>query len=122
MELVGNEVFNVGSDEQNYTIKQVGEIVHQHVPSAELLVSEGDTDRRNYRVSFSKIRNQLDFAPHWTVEKGIEQVLEAIARGDIVDYREAKYSNVKFLSAEGTQRLSRSTWAHELLDEITTGS
>ncbi len=122
VELVGNEVFNVGSDEQNYTIKQVGEIVHQHVPSAELLVSENDVDRRNYRVSFSKIRNELDFTPQWKLEMGIQQVLEAIARGDIVDYREAKYSNVKFLSAEGTQRLSRSTWAHQMLDEITTGS
>jgi nucleoside-diphosphate-sugar epimerase len=123
LELVGKEVFNVGSDEQNYTIKQVGEIIHQHVPSAELLISETDTDRRNYRVSFSKIRNELNFVPQWTLILGIEQVLEAIARGEINDYREAKYSNVKFLSAEGTQRLSRSTsWANQLLDEITTNS
>ena len=50
---------------------------------------------------------------------GIQQVLEAIARGDIVDYRDAKYSNVKFLSMQGTERLSRSTWAHEMLKEIT---
>ena len=56
----------------------------------------------------------------WTLEQGIEQVLEAIARGDILDYREAKYSNVKFLSTQGTDRLSRSTWAHEMLKEITT--
>ena len=119
LELVGNEIFNVGSDEQNYTIKQVGEIVHQHVPGAELIVSDNDTDRRNYRVSFTKIRQQLNFTPKWTLELGIQQVLESIARGEIVDYREAKYSNVKFLSSEGTQRLSRSTWAHEMLNEIT---
>jgi dTDP-D-glucose 4,6-dehydratase len=85
-----------------------------------LLVDEKDTDRRNYKVSFAKIRNQLNFQPQWTLEQGIEQVLEAIARGDIVDYREAKYSNVKFLSTQGTERLSRSTWAHEMLKEITT--
>jgi nucleoside-diphosphate-sugar epimerase len=121
-ELVGDEIFNVGCDEQNYTIKQVGELVHQHVPGAELIVDSKDTDRRNYRVSFAKIRNILNFEPQWTLEQGIEQVLEAIARGDIVDYREAKYSNVKFLSTEGTMRLSRSTWAHEMLKEITTSS
>jgi len=50
---------------------------------------------------------------------GIQQVLEAIARGEIADYRDAKYSNVKFLSTQGTERLSRSTWAHEMLKEIT---
>ncbi len=119
LEIIGNEVFNVGCDEQNYTIRQVGEIVHDHVPGAELLIDEHDTDRRNYRVSFAKIYNQLTFQPQWTLERGIQQVLEAIARGEILDYRDAKYSNVKFLSTQGTEHLSRSTWAHELLKEIT---
>jgi nucleoside-diphosphate-sugar epimerase len=118
-ELVGKQIFNVGSDAQNYTIREVGEMVHQHVPGAQLLVDEKDTDRRNYRVSFAKIRNELNFEPHWTLELGIQQVLEAIARGDIIDYSEAKYSNVKFLSGQGNERLTRSTWAHQMLKEIT---
>ncbi|HEY2882260.1 MAG TPA: SDR family oxidoreductase [Pirellulales bacterium] len=119
-ELVGNETFNVGSDSQNYTIKQIGELVHQHVPGAELLIDENDTDRRNYRVSFAKIQNLLAFEPQWTVEQGMQQVLESIARGDILDYREAKYSNVKFMTTQ-SDRLSRSTWAHEMLKEIAAG-
>ena len=118
-ELVGSQIFNVGCDQQNYTIREVGEIVHQHVPGAQLLIDEKDTDRRNYRVSFAKIRNELSFEPQWTLELGIQQVLEAIARGDIVDYSEAKYSNVKFLSGQGNERLTRSTWAHQMLKEIT---
>jgi nucleoside-diphosphate-sugar epimerase len=119
LELVGNETFNVGCDAQNYTIRQIGELVHQYVPGAELMIDPNDTDRRNYRVSFAKIRNLMAFEPQWTLEQGIQQVLEAIARGEIADYREAKYSNVKFLSTQGTDRLSRSTWAHEMLKEIT---
>ncbi|MCC7087360.1 MAG: NAD-dependent epimerase/dehydratase family protein [Pirellulales bacterium] len=122
LEIAGNEIFNVGCDDQNYTIKQIGELVHDHIPGAELLINEHDTDRRNYRVSFAKIRNQLNFQPQWTIEAGIQQVIEAIARGDIMDYRDAKYSNVKFLSTQGTERLSRTTWAHELLNEITAAS
>ena len=73
-EIVGDEIFNVGSDAQNYTIKEVGEIVHQHVPGAELIVDANDTDRRNYKVSFAKIYNQLSFEPQWTLELGIQQV------------------------------------------------
>jgi nucleoside-diphosphate-sugar epimerase len=119
IELVGNEIFNVGCDAQNYTIRQVGEIVHEHVPGAELLIDEKDTDRRNYRVSFAKIHNIMNFEPQWTLEAGIQQVLEAIARGEIADYRDAKYSNVKFLTTQGSEHLTRSTWAHELLKEIT---
>ena len=58
---VGNEVFNVGSNEQNYTIRQVGELIHQQVVSAELMISESGQDGRDYRVDFSKIRNLLSF-------------------------------------------------------------
>jgi nucleoside-diphosphate-sugar epimerase len=98
---VGNEIFNVGSDEQNYTIREVGEMVHQHVPGAEMIVNAQATDVRNYRVSFAKIRQQLSFEPKWTLAQGIEQVLEAIARGEVKDYRDPKYSNVRFLSTHG---------------------
>jgi len=106
-EAVGNQVFNVGSDEQNYKIAEVGELIAQYVPSAELIVNDEATDLRNYRVSFAKIHHQLGFAPAWTVEGGIQQVLEAIATGHVQDYREAKYSNVKFLrDAGGSSRLT----------------
>ena len=35
--IVGNQIFNVGSNDQNYTIQQIGEMVHECVFSAELL-------------------------------------------------------------------------------------
>ena len=119
LSLVGNEIFNVGSDEQNYTIQEVGEIIGQLVPDAKL-VSEGlDTDARDYRVSFAKILNTLRFKPRWTVEQGVRQVVEALATGRVKDYRERKHSNVKFLGDEGASRLIRrqSDWAHELINE-----
>jgi nucleoside-diphosphate-sugar epimerase len=101
LDAVGNEIFNVGSDEQNHTIREVGEMVRDHVPGTELTVNSQDADPRNYRVSFAKIRQRLSFEPGWTLEQGIQQVLEAIARGEIIDYRDPKYSNVQFLSAQG---------------------
>ena len=61
----------------------------------------------------------MNFEPQWTLEAGIQQVLESIARGEIQDYRDAKYSNVKFLTTQGSEHLTRSTWAHEMLKEIT---
>jgi nucleoside-diphosphate-sugar epimerase len=117
-ELVANQVFNVGSNEQNYTINDIGRMVHEHVPTAELLISEQDADKRNYRVSFDKIRNLLAFTPKWTVPQGIAQVLEAIASGEVQDYNDPRYSNVKFLTETGTASLARERWARELIQEL----
>ncbi len=112
-----NEIFNVGSDEQNYTIQQVGEIIHHMVPTAELLSMGSGADRRNYRVNFGKIRNTLGFMPQRTLEQGVAQVIKAIRTGKVLDYQDARYSNVKFLDTRGTSHLVRqgSNWTQELL-------
>lgn len=99
--VVHNQVYNVGFDEQNYTIRQVGEIIHNQVPDAEMIVNELDSDRRNYRVNFGKLKSSLEVTPAWTVEMGACQVIEAVHRGEITDYRQAKYSNVRYLEEEG---------------------
>lgn len=116
LSLVGNEVFNVGSDSQNRTISRIGEMIHEQVFTAELLLDETATDKRNYRVSFSKIHNTLNFEPQWTIERGILQVIEAVATGDVKDYRDAKYSNVKFLSESGAIEIIRvdDDWSRSL--------
>ena len=52
----GAEIYNVGSNAENYTIARVGEIVKKIVPEAELVMQAADQDRRNYKVNFSKIQ------------------------------------------------------------------
>jgi len=119
MGLVRNQIFNVGSNEQNFTIRQVGEIVHSIVADAKVVNKGEDVDRRNYWVNFNKINHSLGFAPNWTVEQGVEQVLQALRSGRVGDYKDARYSNVKFLTEEGIYRLARhgNGWAYELLNE-----
>ena len=119
---VTNQVFNVGSDEQNYTIQHVADIIHRLVPTAQVLNMGLDTDRRNYRVNFSKKSTMA-----WTLcrsgvwHRGYKQVIARIQSGQIVDYRDAKYSNVKFLSQERASRLipRHNGWAYELINEAT---
>jgi nucleoside-diphosphate-sugar epimerase len=116
--MVRNQTFNVGSNDQNYTLSQVGELVHSLVPSAEVIDLNSDTDPRNYRVNFNKIRNTLNFAPKWTLEQGVRQVMEAIESGKITDYQDTQFSNVKFLSDLGACRLPRQNgWAYQLIRE-----
>lgn len=119
IEIVKKQVFNVGSDEQNLTINQVGELIQKEIPSAKIVLMGADTDKRNYWVSFKKIEGTLGFVPQWSVIDGVRQVIEAIQSGKVGDYRSAKYSNVKFLSEEGIGRLTRTEngWVDELLNE-----
>jgi nucleoside-diphosphate-sugar epimerase len=106
LELVGNEVFNVGFNEQNYTIDDTARIIEQGVSDAVIKEMPFDGDIRNYRVDFSKIINALGFKSHWTIDRGVRQVIEALRCGEIGDYRDPRYSNVKFLSeASGVQGL-----------------
>jgi nucleoside-diphosphate-sugar epimerase len=117
--LVSNQIFNVGSNEQNYTICQIGQTIQARVPEAHVVQEAQNADRQNYWVDFSKVRDTLGFFPQWTVEKGVQQVIEAILSGKVRDYRDAKYSNVKFLTEEGIFRLERKGegWAYQLLNE-----
>jgi nucleoside-diphosphate-sugar epimerase len=115
---VHKQVFNVGSDEQNQTIQQIAELIQQKVPGSELVNLGSGGDRRDYRADFRKIREQLGFVPKWNIEEGIDQVIDVIKSGQVSDYREAKYSNVKFLTEEESivnlvNRESR--WAYDLV-------
>ena len=99
MSVTAGRVYNVGSNDQNITLGQLGRRVREHVPSAELLVSDGDGDTRNYRVNFDRIADELKFAPQWTLDEGIEQILEALKSQALGDYAAEEYSNVKVVQS-----------------------
>ena len=116
--VVRGETFNVGSNHQNYTIRQVGEMIHALVPEAELIEQGAGTDRRNYRVNFDKIHRMLGYQPHWTIEAGIKQVIEAFKRGEIQDYRDPRYCNTKAMTRilqDGSIQPTNG-WVRDLLD------
>jgi len=116
--MVRNQVFNVGSNDQNFMIKDIARLIHQQVPSARLVNMEEVADPRNYWVDFQRIDHVLSFKPEWTVERGITQVIEALLSGRIGNYRDARYSNIEFLKQEGIYLLTNneSSWALDLLN------
>ena len=119
-EVVRGQIFNVGSDEQNYTITRIGDMIHSYVPTARVINKGNQTDPNNYRVAFGKIRRMLGFYPDWTVEMGIEQVIGEVKSGRVTDYKLPEYSNISYLSKEGMNMLDRheNGWASRLLDEL----
>jgi len=124
-ERVHNETFNVGGNDGNMTLGQVGELIQHLRPEAELIDSGRDGDRRNYRVDFSKIRLVMGFEPQWTVEKGVRQVIDALESGKVRDYRSALYSNVKFLTEEtssDTVKQYYTGWEREMIEQAHTST
>ena len=114
LESVQGQIFNVGADDQNYTILQVGELVNSIVPESRLVSNGDDGDRRNYRVSFSKINRRLGFTCQFSLEVGIREVVEALRNGRIMDYRAARYSNHKTLTSRAGQEHLKSRHIPEL--------
>jgi nucleoside-diphosphate-sugar epimerase len=91
--LVAGRTFNVGSDDNNWTIGEVAELVRELVPGSGIRTEPID-DHRNYRVSFERVRSELGFEPVHDVRDGIQEILEVLRSGAIVDYRERRFSNV----------------------------
>ena len=100
VEAVSGEIFNVGDDRLNFTLADVAEKIRDHNPQTRVQYVEND-DRRNYRVSFQKIRNCVGFTAERSVESGVLEIKRAFERGEILDYRDAFYSNVSFLKERG---------------------
>jgi nucleoside-diphosphate-sugar epimerase len=118
-ELIHVQVFNVGSNEQNYQIAEAAQVIQSLVGQIEVVDKGPDKDFRNYRVDFSKITRTLGFIPRWTLQDGVKQVIAALEGGQIQDYRNAMYSNVKFLEEESNSCLIRreNGWASELINQ-----
>jgi len=103
---VGNEIFNVGSNQQNYKIIEVAKIIERLVEGAAIETIPFTGDLRNYQVDFNKIRNRLGFQTLETVETGVKQVIDSLQNGAVQDYRDPRFSNVRFLSeADGVELL-----------------
>lgn len=54
------ETYNIGSTTQNYTKMQLAQMVQEQIP-CDIKVVEDIADPRNYRVSFHKAQEKLDF-------------------------------------------------------------
>jgi nucleoside-diphosphate-sugar epimerase len=104
---IKGQIFNVGSDEQNFRIRELGRIIETLIPGTNIIIKKEDQDRRNYRVSFKKIRKLIGFSTKYKIEDGILEIKSAIESGFVEDYRLPKYSNYRTLSDETNGHLIR---------------
>lgn len=103
-EVVHNEAFNVGASSENYTVREIAEMVCAAVPDSTVTFGEGaGADKRSYRVSFDKIAETIPAArPQWNLRQGIEQLLEAYRTHGITieEILQTRYSRIAWLRAQ----------------------
>ena len=97
-ELIHNEAFNVGRNEDNYQIRDLAEIVKQTVPNCRVEYAPGaGPDKRCYRVDCSKIAKVLpDFKPQWNARKGVEELYEVYKKVglSLEEFEGTKYQRI----------------------------
>ena len=83
-DLVRGETFNVGSNEQNYQVREIAEVVGKVFPGCEVSFGEAGGDNRSYKVNFDKITNKLPgFSCDWDLQKGAEQLEQVYSAIDL---------------------------------------
>jgi nucleoside-diphosphate-sugar epimerase len=94
-ELIDFEIFNAGGNENNYTKKMIVEALLEKIPNCQIHYDQNDSDPRNYRVDFSKVKQYLNFEPMYDLNYGIDELLAEFEKGKYIDLIEnsTKYGN-----------------------------
>jgi len=95
------KVFNVGSDDQNFTVGDIAERVASRIPDTSIEYAPNGHDLRSYRVTCDRIRSELGFSPGRTVDDAIVEVDDLVSSGAVRDFRHEQFHNAKWLSANG---------------------
>lgn len=102
-ELVHNEAFNVGRNDENYRIREIAEIVAEIVPDCRIdYAPDAGPDTRCYRVDCSKILEVLpEFEPQWTVRKGVTELYETYVREGLTleEFEGERFSRIVYLKS-----------------------
>ena len=82
---IAGEAFNIGSENQNYRILELADIVHERLPQCKVTFAEGAApDPRSYRVDFSKFATAFpECRFEWTAERGADELATAYERAGL---------------------------------------
>jgi nucleoside-diphosphate-sugar epimerase len=69
------EIFNVGSNKNNYTKKEIISKIAKYVQSNKIKYLGTGQDKRNYQVDFSKLSKKLNFKTLYSVDYGIKEII-----------------------------------------------
>ena len=106
---INGEIFNVGSDEQNFQILPLAQEVAKALKIPFKKKWYGDPDLRSYKISFKKVRYTLGYKTKYSVRTASKEIHMALKKGMLRD-------DLKTRTVEWYKYLLESK---EILDSIT---
>ncbi len=100
VDAIHGQIFNLGSNEQNYRVREVADIVAECFPGCTTTFGTQGADNRSYRVSFDKLSKHLPgFSCDWDVAKGARQFHQLFQQIDFTreDFEFRPYTRLKQL-------------------------
>lgn len=100
VDAIHGQIFNIGSNGQNYRVREVAEIVARHFDGCTTMFGSQGADNRSYRVSFDKLARHLpDFSCDWDVARGVQQLHELFKQIEFTrdDFEFRPYTRMKQL-------------------------
>lgn len=99
-DLVRGEVFNVGSNEQNYLVRELADVLADVTGADVQFAQDAESDPRSYRVDFSKLARCLpELSFQWDARRGAEEVVAALRLHELSreDFEGRKYVRLRQL-------------------------
>ncbi len=93
-EQVAGEVFNIGDTRENYRKLDLIEEIRRQTDRGDVSFVRRDEDPRDYKVSFGKIADRLDYTITRTVPDGIAELIGALEAGRFADSDARVYRNI----------------------------
>ncbi len=90
---VKSQVYGVGDTNENYQKGMIIREINKHVKGDIKYVAK-DEDPRDYRVDFTKIKDELGFKISKTVPDGILEIKKIVESGVISDCYSSKFKNI----------------------------
>ena len=96
---VRGQVFNLGSNDGNYSKDEVVALILKRLPETRVLYKDltFGGDMRDISVSFNKIERELGFKAELNVDDGIREVLDALQLELIKNPLDQRYRNAQFI-------------------------
>jgi nucleoside-diphosphate-sugar epimerase len=93
------QVYNLGSDQGNYTKDEIVALILKRLPETHVQYKDMTFggDMRDIRVSFDKIQRQLGFKTRRTAEDGVREVLHALRSGIFRNPLDLQHRNAQFI-------------------------
>ncbi|MCC7187966.1 MAG: NAD(P)-dependent oxidoreductase [Anaerolineales bacterium] len=96
---IRGQVFNLGTDNGNYSKDDIVALVRKRMPEVEIEYKDltFGGDMRDITVSFAKIKKVLGFDTTLDVDDGIRELLFALKSGLIQNPTDTRYRNAQFI-------------------------